>query len=165
MQGISFQTIYRESYTAPVIAKYNISGIKPVHFVTGKYHGRQGPTAMECRLKELSAKCKDPLWERLSPVHRDIQMAKVEDDHWTPKKKIHPCFEQKPNRFLLNLKEQYPKLYDELKKISQEEDREEVRRTTFQIDFGHLPEYVRGLYPENEAGGCHELSKISSKLA
>lgn len=154
MQGISTETSYRENYIAPVINKYTVSQIKPVHFVTGEYYDRQGPTEMERRLKQISLeKCQtEPLWERLSSVQREICMGKAVKNVISNTKES-SCFQLKPNRFLRNLKVEYPELYEKMKKRPEREvhatNETDVRRTTFQIDFGHFPEYPNALYSDD----------------
>lgn len=159
MQGISTQTIYRESYISPVIDKYQVSKVKPVHFVTGEYFDiRHFPTQVDHRLRELSEKCKqDPLWERLSPINRQIQIDQMMNSRLPSieTRRRHPCFVHKPNRPLKNLNVKYPKLYDYYKKFPGRSMRYKkeaalCRRTTAQIDFSHLPEYPNGLYSDDD---------------
>lgn len=147
-------TIYRESYVSPVIEKHRVSELKPVHFINGCYSGRQGPFQAEIDLKEISKKCRlDPVWDKLTPLNRCIQVEKGRD-MVNNRKELLECFTEKPNKFLKNLSVEYPDVYYHMRKYSlptiRYKNEANISRSTVQIDYSRLPEYPCELYPEPE---------------
>lgn len=145
---------FRSSYVSPVLEKYKISNIAPVHFITGEYHGRHKVNDIEKKMKQLSEKmCTTPLWTELWPVNRDVQFKEAKC-YGMCIDELHKCFVRQPNQFLAHLNDEYPDVYEKMKKYPGKQTRTQGEycklRSTQQIDYGHISEYLNGLYESHQ---------------
>jgi hypothetical protein len=94
-------------------------------------------------------------WTRIGSQGKRIKPRFVANEHNTPSKPpsfTATCFDTKPNRFLLTLKNTQPTLYNTLSKrpttttTPWSTDTRGPFKSTYQIDYGHEPEYPEGLY-------------------
>ena len=83
-----------------------------------------------------------------------------------------PINNLRPNKFLLNLENKYPRLYAKLKKLPTNDlyPKKETHNSTYQIDYGSINEYPGGLYKADELevqttikyvlkDPCHEIGR------
>lgn len=150
---------YHHSYRAPSLQKYEVSGIKIKQKTTGEY--RHGPIS-----KPLdSKKCEQPIYLSLLPVNRSIYSPTQNIEKHQGSNALLDCFQTKPNKFLEDLPQQHPKLYESLKgKQHTQTVREcERRKTTVQIDFGHVLEYPTGPYENHNKDERHVKCKSVHK--
>lgn len=135
-----YQSESHRSYRVPNLPSYEVSGIKAIQKVTGEYHEKPFSAPL------ITNKCKSELYSSLLPVKRNIHSPKPELNRSSNYKKFHECFIKQPNKFLEDLPNQYPNLYDSLikKRHLQTACESQRSRSTVQADIGHVPEYPSG---------------------
>lgn len=98
-------------------------------------------------------------WTGIAPmgvlIHpRIIPDREIENTQRDQHKPIGSCFQDKPNKFLNNLRNAYPDLYEKLKAMNHNDLQNLVTtnslKSTYQIDYGNIAEYANGVYDDEE---------------
>lgn len=148
---------YRHDYTPPLSIKVEI-GSAAAHNPCDCCAAKTKPPnvlqqADDCCIAPTSENAE---WTGIAPMGalikpRIIPVSEVEDDD----RLIDACSTDKPNRFLANVHNANPGLYESLKLLNNDDllKRLDANRlmTTYQVDYCRMKEYSEGLYMEDEA--------------
>lgn len=97
-------------------------------------------------------------WTGIAPMGILITPRIIPEDNVneTPKM-INSCYDDQPNKFLQQLPIKYPTLYEQLKNTNPDDIQRQANvnclKSTYQIDYGHVPEYAKGFYPKQTSTG------------
>lgn len=103
--------------------------------------------------------CKALKYASLLPLDRNIHSGEQKKSR-TNNEEVSECFTKQPNRFLKHLNYQYPDLYKFLKLKHQYKIVTKRPRTTTQIDYGHVPEHVEGIYAADIVYDKEKVKKV-----
>lgn len=108
----------------------------------------------EKELLKIAESCKNTNeWTGIAPMGILITPRIIPEntiDNANTKKDVNSCFEEQPNKFLQQLSNKYPNLYEKLKNKNPDDIQNQLYtncfKSTYQIDYGNEPEYAKGLY-------------------
>lgn len=161
-------TTYRHDYVQPKIKRIKSEENKN-HMYSGKPDDKKMPIkklsrSCECQsklienknntsLNDINNKCANTEWTRIAPMGALIKPRIIPMDNLKIENETKTCFDKKPNKFLEKLPQKYPKLYEEIKKTSNDELNrktcENGMKSTYQIDYCGIQENIGGIYSEN----------------
>lgn len=93
-------------------------------------------------------------WTGIAPMGLLIKARVIPADDQDQTENMDDCFVTKPNRYLQNLPNANPSLFEDLRQMNRDDlskilDKDRLK-TTYQIDYGGVAEYRMGTYGDNE---------------
>lgn len=160
------QTTYTHDFIPPnslmAIKNKSVANNKPEILVNEKHvRWQELPTqatntnSSDKQLSKIAESCKNNSeWTGIAPMGILISPRIIPADNTIDdsRKQLNSCYEEQPNKFLQELPNKYPNLYEQLKNTNPDDIQMQTYKncfnSTYQIDYGKRPEYAKGLYPK-----------------